>query len=547
VRPFSKSRETRMKIIVVSGGVLSGLGKGITSSSIGCVLKARGLKTTAMKIDPYLNFDAGTLNPFEHGEVFVLDDGGEADLDLGNYERFLDVNLASDHVVTTGKVYGSVIEKERTGNFLGKTVQIIPHITNEIKSMISNVAIKTGADVTIVELGGTVGDIESMPFLEAMRQMRSEMGHDNFLFVHTTLVPILGTLQEQKTKPTQHSVKELRSVGVQPDVIVARCERPLDEGAKRKIALFCDVPLQAVISAPDAKSIYQVPIFLEEQGLTDYLLNRMNIVSKPDGLAVWKKFLNKVMNPKHEVKILLVGKYMDQRDSYMSHYEAFTHAGAELDTRVKFLRMEAEDIEKENCRCLLEEADGILIPGGFGSRGTEGKIEAVKYARENGVPFLGVCLGFQLANVEFARNILGMGDANSTEFDPHTAHPVVDLLPEQKNVTKMGATMRLGAQQVLVEKGSMAHRLYGATEIMERHRHRYEINPHYIDMIQGKGLKFTGKSPDGKRMEIAELQGHPYFVGSQFHPEFKSRPGKPAPLHFGLVRAALEFSHARKK
>jgi CTP synthase len=536
-----------MKIIVVSGGVLSGLGKGITSSSIGCVLKARGLKATAMKIDPYLNFDAGTLNPFEHGEVFVLDDGGEADLDLGNYERFLDVNLTSDHVVTTGKVYGSVIEKERTGNFLGKTVQIIPHITNEIKSMISNVAIKTGADVTIVELGGTVGDIESMPFLEAMRQMRSEMGHDNFLFVHTTLVPILGTLQEQKTKPTQHSVKELRSVGIQPDVIVARCERPLDEGAKRKIALFCDVPLQAVISAPDAKSIYQVPIFLEEQGLTDYLLNRMNIVSKPDGLAVWKKFLNKVMNPKHEVKILLVGKYMDQRDSYMSHYEAFTHAGAELDTRVKFLRMEAEDIEKENCRCLLEEADGILIPGGFGSRGTEGKIEAIKYARENGVPFLGVCLGFQLANVEFARNILGMGDANSTEFDPHTAHPVVDLLPEQKNVTKMGATMRLGAQQVLVEKGSMAQKLYGATEIMERHRHRYEINPHYIDMIQGKGLKFTGKSPDGKRMEIAELQGHPYFIGSQFHPEFKSRPGKPAPLHFGLVRAALEFSHARKK
>lgn len=536
-----------MKVIVVSGGVLSGLGKGITSSSIGRVLKARGFKVTAMKIDPYLNFDAGTLNPFEHGEVFVLDDGGEADLDLGNYERFLDVNLTSEHVVTTGKVYGSVIEKERNGNFLGKTVQIIPHITNEIKSMISNVAIKTGADVTIVELGGTVGDIESMPFLEAMRQMRSEMGHDNFLFVHITLVPTLGTLQEQKTKPTQHSVKELRSVGIQPDVIVARCERPLDEGAKKKIALFCDVPLQAVISAPDAKSIYQVPIFLEEQGLTDYLLTRMNWKSKPDGLADWKKFLNKVMNPKHEVKILLVGKYMDQRDSYMSHYEAFTHAGAELDTRAKFLRMEAEDIEKENCRGLLEEADGILIPGGFGSRGTEGKVEAIKHARENKVPFLGVCLGFQLANVEFARNVLGMGDANSTEFDPHTAHPVVDLLPEQKNVTKKGATMRLGAQQILVEKGSVAWQLYRESEIMERHRHRYEINPHYIDMIQEKGLKFTGKSADGKRMEIAELQGHPFFVGSQFHPEFKSRPGRPAPLHYGLVRAALEFSQKRKR
>jgi CTP synthase len=536
-----------MKVIVVSGGVLSGLGKGITASSIGCVLKARGFKVTAMKIDPYLNFDAGTLNPFEHGEVFVLDDGGEADLDLGNYERYLDANLTSDHVVTTGKVYGSVIEKERSGNFLGKTVQIIPHITNEIKSMISNVAIRSGADITIVELGGTVGDIESMPFLEAMRQMRSEMGHDNFIFVHTTLVPILGTLQEQKTKPTQHSVKELRSVGIQPDVIVARCEKPLDESAKRKIALFCDVPLKAVISAPDAKSIYQVPIFLEEQGLTEYLLEKMNLEGKPDGLSQWKEFLGKVMNPKHEVKILLVGKYMDQRDSYMSHYEAFTHAGAELETRVKFLRMEAEDIGNEDCKCLLDEADGILIPGGFGSRGTEGKVEAIRYAREKKVPFLGVCLGFQLANVEFARNVLGMGDANSTEFDPHTAHPVVDLLPEQKAVTRKGATMRLGAQQIQIDKDSIAEGLYGSTEISERHRHRYEINPHYIDRIQEKGLRFTGKSMDGKRMEIAELKGHPFFISSQFHPEFKSRPGRPAPLHLGLVRAALEFSKLRKR
>ena len=526
---------------------MSGLGKGITASSIGCVLKARGLKVTAMKIDPYLNFDAGTLNPFEHGEVFVLDDGGEADLDLGNYERYLDTNLTSDHVVTTGKVYGSVIEKERTGNFLGKTVQIIPHITNEIKSMISNVAIKTGAEVTIVELGGTVGDIESMPFLEAMRQMHSEIGHENFTFVHTTLVPILGTLQEQKTKPTQHSVRELRAIGIQPDVIVARCERPLEDGARRKIALFCDVPLEAVISAPDAKSIYQVPIFLEEQGLTDYLLRKMNLKHQPDGLADWRKYLSKVMNPKHEVKILLVGKYMDQRDSYMSHYEAFTHAGAELETRVKFLRMEAEDMEKENSRGLLSEADGVLIPGGFGSRGTEGKIEAIRYARENNVPFLGVCLGFQLANVEFARSVLGMHDANSTEFDPHTTHPVVDILPEQKTVTKKGATMRLGAQQIIVEPGSTAAKLYDATEISERHRHRYEINPHYIDTIQEKGLKFTGRSPDGKRMEIAELVGHPYFIGSQFHPEFKSRPGRPAPLHFGLVRAALEFSKNKKR
>lgn len=535
-----------MKVIVVTGGVLSGLGKGITASSIGTVLKARGLKVTAMKIDPYLNFDAGTLNPFEHGEVFVLDDGGEADLDLGNYERFLDTNLTSDHVVTTGKVYGSVIEKEREGHFLGKTVQIIPHITNEIKQMISKVGIKSAADVVIVELGGTVGDIESMPFLEATRQMHSEMGHENILFVHTTLVPTLGTLHEQKTKPTQHSVRELRAQGIQPDVIVARCEKPLEEGARKKIALFCDVPVEAVISAPDAKSIYQVPIFLEEQGLTDYLLRRMRLELKKDGLRDWNRFLTKVMNPKHEVKILLVGKYMDQYDSYMSHYEALTHAGAELDARVRFLRMESEELEREDCSCKLAEADGILIPGGFGSRGIEGKIAAARYARENKVPFLGVCLGFQMASVEFARNVLGMPDANSTEFDPHTSHPVVDLLPEQKNVTKKGATMRLGAQPTIIQKGSLAERLYGSLEVMERHRHRYEINPHYIEMFEQKGYRFTGRSPDGQKMEIAELDGHPFFIGSQFHPEFKSRPHRPSPLHFGLVKAAIEFSKKKK-
>lgn len=534
-----------MKVILVSGGVLSGLGKGITASSIGCVLRARGVKVTAMKIDPYLNFDAGTLNPFEHGEVFVLDDGGEADLDLGNYERFLDANLTSDHVMTTGKVYGSVIEKERQGNFLGKTVQIIPHITNEIKSMISNVGIKSGADVVIVELGGTVGDIESMPFLEAARQMHSEMGDKNVIFVHTTLVPTLGALKEQKTKPTQHSVRELRSIGIQPDVIVARCERPLDDGARKKIALFCDVPLEAVISAPDAKSIYQVPIFLEEQGLTDYLVSRTGLDAPRNGLADWRTFLDKVMKPRHEVRILLVGKYMDQHDSYMSHYEALTHAGAELDARLHFLRIEAEEIGSEQCRRMLAEADGILIPGGFGSRGVEGKIEAIKYARENKVPFLGVCLGFQLATVEFARNVLQMHDANSTEFDPHTSHPVIDLLPEQKNVTKKGGSMRLGAQQVLVEKGSKAEELYGSAEIMERHRHRYEVNPHYIDRLQENGLRYSGRSPDGKKMEILELEGHPFFLGSQFHPEFKSRPQRPAPMHFGLVRAALEFSKTR--
>ena len=526
---------------------MSGLGKGITASSLGRGLKARGLKVTAMKIDPYLNFDAGTLNPFEHGEVFVLDDGGEADLDLGNYERFLDASLTSDHVMTTGKVYGSVIEKERDGNFLGKTVQIIPHITNEIKSMISNVGLKSETDIVIVELGGTVGDIESAPFLEAMRQMHSELGHENYVFVHTTLVPSMGALGEQKTKPTQHSVRELRAIGIQPDVIVARCSKPLEDSARRKIALFCDVPLEAVISAPDANSIYQVPIFLEEQGLTDYLLKRMNLQVPANGLADWRKFLDKVMNPKKSVKILLVGKYMDQYDSYMSHYEALTHAGAELNTNVEHLRMEAEEIDDASSRKLLEQADGILIPGGFGSRGTDGKMEAIRYARENQVPFLGVCLGFQLAVVEFARNVLMFHDANSTEFEPHTSHPVVDLLPEQKNVTKKGATMRLGAQEVLVDEGSKANKLYGATTIMERHRHRFEVNPHYIGRIQENGLRFTGRSPDGNKMEIAELEGHPYFIGSQFHPEFKSRPQRPAPLHYGLVKAALEFSKKRGK
>ncbi|MCJ7606599.1 MAG: CTP synthase (glutamine hydrolyzing) [Thermoplasmata archaeon] len=534
-----------MKCIIVTGGVLSGVGKGITASSIGCVLKARGLKVTAMKIDPYLNFDAGTLNPFEHGEVFVLDDGTEADLDLGNYERYMDANLTGDHVVTTGKAYGSVIEKERSGLFLGKTVQIIPHITNEIKSMISNVSIKSGADVVIVELGGTVGDIESAPFLEAMRQMHSEMGSENILFVHTTLVPSLGALKEQKTKPTQHSVRELRGLGIQPDALVARCERPLEDSARKKISLFCDVPLEAVISVPDAESIYQVPIFLEEQALTDYLLVRMGIDLPKNGLKDWKKFLDKVMKPKHVVKILLVGKYMDQYDSYMSHYEALTHAGAELNTKVEFLRMEAEDIaEAED---LLKEADGILIPGGFGSRGTDGKIQAIRYARENKVPFLGVCLGFQLVVVEFARNVLSYHDANSSEFDSHTQYPVVDLLPEQKDVTKKGATMRLGAQPVMLEKGSTAEKLYGASEISERHRHRFEVNPHYIDRLQEKGLRFTGRSPDGGKMEVLEIKDHPYFIGSQFHPEFKSRPQRPAPLHYGLVKAALELSKKRKK
>ncbi len=531
-----------MKYIFVTGGVISGLGKGITSSSIGRLLKSRGIKVTALKIDPYLNIDAGTMNPFEHGEVFVLDDGGEVDLDLGNYERFLDVSLTSEHNITTGKVYRSVIDKERMGEYLGKTVQIVPHITNEIKCMIRNVAEATGADVCMVELGGTVGDIESMPFLESVRQMNTELGRgENCMFVHTTLVPILGTVGEQKTKPTQHSVKELRSIGIQPDMIVARAVEPLEYGIKRKISLFCDVPLEAVVSAPDARSIYEVPLILEEQGITEYIIKRLKLNAEGQDLTWWREFAAKVVNPTRTVKIACVGKYTHLGDSYISHHEAFHHGGAELDTKVEMVFVDSEVVQEKGIIPELAGADGILIPGGFGSRGIEGKIMTAQYARENKVPYLGVCLGFQIATIEIARHLLDMEKANTTEIDPETPYQVIDLLPEQKDVKKKGASMRLGAQPVVVAEGSQAHELYGGkTLIMERHRHRYEVNPKYIEKFESVGWKFTGRSPDGVKMEIGELQNHPYMVAAQFHPEFKSRPGKTSPLHLGLVRAALK-------
>ena len=530
-----------MKYIFVTGGVISGLGKGITASSIGRLLKARGLDVTGIKIDPYLNIDAGTMNPFEHGEVFVLDDGGEVDLDLGNYERFLDISLGSEHNITTGKVYRAVIEKERAGEYLGKTVQIIPHITNEIKHRIKKVAEASGADVCIVELGGTVGDIESMPFLEAVRQMNTEMGRgQNCLFVHPTLVPMLGTVGEQKTKPTQHSVKELRSIGIQPDVIVARATEPLEYSIKRKISLFCDVPLEAVVSAADAKSIYEIPIVLEEQGLTDFILRRLGIDRPKKDLSQWREFLDRILYPSNTVRIAIVGKYTHLADSYLSHLEAFHHAGAELGTKIECCFFDSEKVEKGGITKELCCCDGILIPGGFGSRGIDGKIMTAKYAREEKVPYLGVCLGFQIATIEIARNVLGMNDAHTTELDPKTEHPVVDLLPEQRGVTNMGGSMRLGAQKVLVQPGSRAAELYGKTEIMERHRHRYEVNPDFIEKLEAAGWKFTGRSEDGVKMEIGELEGHPFFVASQFHPEFKSRPNDPSPLHVGLVKAALK-------
>ncbi|MEI6795810.1 MAG: CTP synthase (glutamine hydrolyzing) [Methanomassiliicoccales archaeon] len=530
-----------MKYIFVTGGVISGLGKGITASSIGRLLKARGIKVTAIKIDPYLNVDAGTMNPFEHGEVYVLDDGGEADLDLGNYERFMDLSLTSNHNITTGKVYRAVIEKERQGEYLGKTVQIIPHITNEIKSHIMTVAEATGAEVCIVELGGTVGDIESMPFLEAVRQMGTELGRqENCLYVHTTLVPIMGVVGEQKTKPTQHSVRELRAIGIAPDIIVARAKEPLEEGIKRKISLFCDVPVEAVISCPDARSIYEVPMILEDQGLADFIVKRMHLPANESDLSAWKDFAHRVMNPPRTVRIALVGKYTHLGDSYISHLEAFHHAGAEAGARVEMIFIDSEVIQQFGMTEDILKVDGILIPGGFGQRGIEGKIATARYARENGIPFLGVCLGFQMATIEYARNVMGLDGANTTEIDAECKHPVVDLLPEQKHITKKGASMRLGAQPVVVNKDSMAFDLYGKELIMERHRHRYEVNPKYIEQFEEAGWKFSGRSADDVKMEIGELKDHPYYIASQFHPEFRSRPDKPSPLHLGLVRAALK-------
>ena len=537
-----------MKLIFVSGGVISGLGKGITASSIGRLLESRGLKVSAIKIDPYLNIDAGTMNPFEHGEVYVLDDGGEVDLDLGNYERFMDLHLTRDHNITTGKVYRSVIENERHGDYLGKTVQIIPHITNEIKRRITNVARESGADVVIVELGGTVGDMESMPFLEAARQLGRELGREeNVMFIHTTLIPIMGSVGEEKTKPTQHSVKELMSIGIRPDIIVGRCSEPLSDAAISKIAMFCDVPEDAVISTPDARSIYEVPLNLEKQGVADYIIDKMKLgpLTTPRDMVQWEDFVSRIVNPKREVRIVLVGKYTALADSYLSHLEAFTHAGAASECKVRIKFVDSDDLTTGDPDEILGDVHGVLVPGGFGIRGVEGKIVAAGYAREHGIPFLGVCLGFQIATIEFCRNVLGLEKASSTEFDPRTPDPVICIMDEQKGIVDMGATMRLGAQEVIVREGSKAAALYGATTISERHRHRYEVNPDYIDRIEAAGWRFTGRSECGTRMEIGELEGHPYYVASQFHPEFKSKPTRPSPLHQGLVDAAIAYMENR--
>ncbi len=528
-----------IKFIFVTGGVLSSVGKGVVTSSIGKMLQARGLKVTAIKIDPYVNVDAGTMNPYVHGEVYVTDDGGETDLDLGWYERFLDLNLTKENNITTGQVYQSVIERERRGGFLGKCVQIVPHVTEEIKNRIRSIAKRANVDVVLTECGGTVGDIEGLPFLEAIRQMRLEEGVENTLYVHVALVPILDATGEMKTKPLQHSVNELRRIGIQPDIIVARCRKMIDMDALRKIALFGTIPEKAVFCSYDVSTIYQVPFILDEQGMGDFICNRIKLQHREPDYKKWKEFINAILNPEYEVNIALVGKYTKLADSYVSMREALLHGGAMLQAKVLISHIDAESLEEDPSNVdKLQSFDGIFVPYGFGSRGVEGKIAAIKFARENDIPFLGVCLGFQLAVVEFARNVCGLRGANSTEVDPNTPHPVVDLMPEQRALEQKGATMRLGARKILVRPGTLAHELYKADEIYERHRHRFEVNPRYVEELKRGGLVFSAVGEDG-RLEILELPSHRFFMASQFHGEFKSRPMRPSPLYYGFVRAAL--------
>ncbi len=543
-----------MKYVVVTGGVLSGLGKGITASSIGVLLKSAGLRLTSVKIDPYLNSDAGTMSPFEHGEVFVLDDGGEVDLDLGNYERFLDVALTRDNNITTGKVYAEVIERERRGDYLGKTVQVVPHITNEIQDWIERVAHVPAdgsnevPDACVIELGGTVGDIESAPFIEALRQFQFRVGQENVCFVHVSLVPVMGPVGEQKTKPTQHTVKELRGLGIIPDILVCRSENPLEEETRAKLAAFCHVGTEAVVSAHDVSNLYQIPISLYEQSVLNKVSSHLGF-EVPDSLPLldeWKAMADKVDHLEKEVNIAMVGKYTGLSDSYLSVIKALQHSAFAVDRKLVIDWIESTDLDPNDVTEnhdeaweLLRAADGILVPGGFGSRGVEGKIAAANYARTNNVPYLGVCLGLQIATIEFCRNVLGLEGANSTEFDEDTPNPAVVFMPEISK-THMGGTMRLGTKPTpfLVDDCKM-RRLYGGSKhVDERHRHRYEVNPELIERIEGAGLKYVGKDETGQRCEIMELEGHPYFVGTQYHPEFKSRPYRPSPPFLGLLKAA---------
>ncbi|MHB1018736.1 MAG: CTP synthase [Coriobacteriia bacterium] len=534
------------KHIFVTGGVVSGLGKGITAASLGRLLKGRGLKVTIQKLDPYLNVDPGTMSPFQHGEVFVTDDGGETDLDLGHYERFIDESLTRNCSVTAGSIYQSVLNKERKGDFLGGTVQVIPHITNEIKDRVLRLAEQTQADVVITEVGGTVGDIESLPFLEAIRQLRKDVGRDNVCYIHVSLVPYIAASAELKTKPTQHSVKELRSIGIQPDFIVCRSDRPIDAGIRRKIALFCDVDPKAVVSCEDAPSIYEVPVALHDQDLDIMVLERLEMECGELDISEWRAFVEHRRSLDKTVNIALVGKYVALPDAYLSVNESLDHAGVFHDHKVNLHWLDAESLSPEEVESRLADFDGILVPGGFGVRGIEGKVRAARWAREREVPYLGICLGMQVAVVEYARHVAGLEDANSGEFDPVTPHPVIDLMREQHDVHDLGGTMRLGAYPCKVIPGTKGFDAYGEAVIYERHRHRYEVNNAYRQQLVDAGLLISGLSPDDKLVEMVEIPGHPWFVGMQGHPEFKSRPTRPAPLFRDFIGAAVAYRTARE-
>ena len=530
-----------MKYIFVTGGVVSSLGKGLAASSLGTLLELRGLRVIMQKFDPYLNIDPGTMNPYEHGEVYVLDDGAETDLDLGHYERVTHTNLSKLNNLTSGQVYQSVLDKERAGKYQGRTVQVIPHVTNEIKARMHEVAEKMGGDVIITEIGGTVGDIESLPFLEAIRQIPLAAGRENCMFIHLTLVPYLKAAGELKTKPTQHSVGILRQIGIQPDVLVCRTERGLDVSDREKIALFCNVPLEAVIEERDKDfSIYEVPLSLQSNRIDDLVLRRFGIQAPPADLDAWHEILHRLRNPEHEVSIALVGKYAEHRDAYKSIYEALDHGGIARHTQVRVQAINSEDIEREGAERLLAGFDGLVVPGGFGERGIEGKVEAIGFARARKLPFLGICLGMQCAVIDAARNLAGLADAHSTEFARNTPHPVICLMDEQQGVEAKGGTMRLGAQTAVLAEGSKSAAAYGTTRISERHRHRYEFNERYRRKLEEAGLAIAGTSPDGSLVEIVELVDPPWFVAVQFHPEFKSKPTAAHPLFSGLIAAAVE-------
>ncbi len=526
------------KFIFVTGGVVSSLGKGIAAASLGRLLVERGLTVTMQKFDPYINVDPGTMSPFQHGEVYVTDDGAETDLDLGHYERFIDRSLSQQNNITTGRIYQTVINKERRGEYLGSTVQVIPHITDEIKNAIRRTA--PGHDVVITEIGGTVGDIESLPFLEAIRQFRQEVGRDNALFMHLTLVPYIAAAGEIKTKPTQHSVRELMQIGIQPDILVCRTERPLSADIRRKIALFCNVDFACVVESPDVKSIYEIPLRLHDQGLDREVCERLRLVTKDPDLRPWRTIVDRVLRPTHETRIAVVGKYTDLHDAYKSVQEALIHGGIAHDSHVQIEWLSSDLFtDQEAAGTLLAGYDGLLVPGGFGVRGVEGMIEAVRWAREHNLPFFGICLGLQIAIIEFARNVCQLPDPNSTEFEPECGTPVVNLMQTQRDVSNLGGTMRLGAYAARLRPGSKVAQAYGTTEISERHRHRWEVNNSYRDVLAEYGLRLSGQSPDGGLVELIELPDHPWFIGCQFHPELKSRPTRPHPLFSGFIGAAL--------